>query len=374
MAKRPDPNEVRRFIISNLEEHSTDIVKTIAEFFEISRQAAHAHVAKLVKEGHVISEGQTRKRRYIFNSTEITHRLQLTKHDDEDRAWREFVGPHLSELSDNVQTICYHGFTEIFNNAIDHSESLYVTISLTKTVYDVTLRIHDTGVGIFEKIRSRFRLEDQRQAILELSKGKLTTDPSRHSGEGIYFTSKMFDCFSILSNHLFFIHWAGREDWLIEDRSDHFQGTGVRMSIARDSKLKPSDVYDKYISDTDENEYAFSKTHVPLSLAIYGNENLISRSQAKRVLRRFERFKEVMLDFDGVESVGQAFTDEIFRVFYLANPDINVYAINASDQVRKMIRRAISAREDTPKSLPSLDDEAVKPRRARPKSKPTDSD
>ena len=38
---------------------------------------------------------------------------------------------------------------------------------------------------------------DKRQALFELSKGKFTTDPSRHSGEGVFFTSRMFDDFEI---------------------------------------------------------------------------------------------------------------------------------------------------------------------------------
>jgi hypothetical protein len=50
-------------------------------------------------------------------------------------------------------------------------------------------------------------------------------------------------------------------------------------------------------------------------LAKYGNDQLISRSQAKRLLARIELFKIVLFDFSGVETIGQAFADEIFRVF-----------------------------------------------------------
>jgi hypothetical protein len=44
----------------------------------------------------------------------------------------------------------------------------------------------DHGVGIFEKIMKHFNLADAREALLELSKGKLTSDPRNHSGEGIF--------------------------------------------------------------------------------------------------------------------------------------------------------------------------------------------
>ena len=56
-------------------------------------------------------------------------------------------------------------------------------------------------------------------------------------------------------------------------------------------------------------------THIPLRLAEYGEDNLVSRSQAKRVLARVDRFEEVILDYSGIRAVGQAFADEIFRVF-----------------------------------------------------------
>ena len=82
------------------------------------------------------------------------------------------------------------------------------------------------------------------------------------------------------------------------------------------------------------------KTQVPVFLAIYGNENLISRSQAKRLLVRFEKFKTIILDFEGVDMIGQAFADEIFRVFQNTHPTIDIRPINTNEQVEKMISRA----------------------------------
>ena len=72
------------------------------------------------------------------------------------------------------------------------------------------------------------------------------------------------------------------------------------------------EVFDAF---TDPEEYSFDKTVVPLRLAQYEGEKLVSRSQAKRVANRFERFKRVELDFAGVSEIGQAFADELFRVF-----------------------------------------------------------
>ena len=58
---------------------------------------------------------------------------------------------------------------------------------------------------------------------------------------------------------------------------------------------------------------------------------------------KFERFKEVFLDFSAVESIGQAFADEIFRVYATGHPEMKLTAVNANDQVTRMIRRATAA-------------------------------
>ncbi|MEJ2325312.1 MAG: STAS-like domain-containing protein, partial [Chromatiaceae bacterium] len=89
----------------------------------------------------------------------------------------------------------------------------------------------------------------------------------------------------------------------------------------------------------------FSRTVVPLHLAQYEGEKLISRSQAKRVSHRFERFKLVELDFAGISEIGQAFADELFRVFPAAHPGIRITPINTEPEVARMIKRAVAARE-----------------------------
>ena len=77
---------------------------------------------------------------------------------------------------------------------------------------------------------------------------------------------------------------------------------------------------------------------MPIKLAQYGDGKLVSRSQAKRLLVRFDRFKTIVLDFEDVSSVGQAFADEIFRVFQKQHLHIDLSFVNASQRVEKMIR------------------------------------
>jgi STAS-like domain of unknown function (DUF4325) len=114
-----------------------------------------------------------------------------------------------------------------------------------------------------------------------------------------------------------------------------------------DEKHTLQDVFSKYESD-DEGARIFSRTHVPVSLARYPNEQLVSRSQARRVLARFNRFSEALLDFNDVPMIGQAFADEIFRVFRKAHPEVQLIPIRANEQVKKMIDRAMAAKDDAP--------------------------
>jgi anti-sigma regulatory factor (Ser/Thr protein kinase) len=247
----------------------------------------------------------------------------------------------LTGVADNVVDICRYGVTEIVNNAIDHSGSADVGVVVTYRAPEIRIMVLDSGVGIFRKIKEGCALDDERHALLELAKGKLTTDPDRHTGEGIFFTSRMFDKFEILSGHLAVRCSRDGGDWLLEDRDHAADGTSVHMAIDPLSSHTTKEIFDRYAANQDD--YAFSRTHVVVALARQAHgEKLVSRSQAKRVMARLERFREVVLDFRGLDDIGPAFADEIFRVFQHEHPGIRLTAVNTSDDVARMARRALT--------------------------------
>jgi len=338
---RKQSEEIRDSILKNIEEHPQDIASFTAGKFGISRQAVHRHIRQLINDGLITVQGATRDRKYELKPlVDFQQVLPLNADLREDKVWREHLRPRLEGVPPNVLSICQYGFTEMVNNAIDHSQGTLLSISLKHTPAIIELGIADNGVGIFNKIQKALNLDDPLHAILELSKGKLTTDPGHHTGEGIFFTSRMFDDFRILSGNLFFNYVETAGDWLLEDQKELLQGTLITLKISPHSTRTTQRVFNRYASGED---YGFTKTHVPVSLARYGDENLISRSQAKRLLTRFERFKEIILDFKGVDTIGQAFADEIFRVFQNQNPKIHLTPINTHDQIEKMISRVKSA-------------------------------
>lgn len=70
-----------------------------------------------------------------------------------------------------------------------------------------------------------------------------------------------------------------------------------------------------------------------------------ARSQAKRILNRVDKFKTVILDFNGVDVIGQAFADEIFRVFARKNQQITLIPLNMAKEIEKMVRAAMNSKD-----------------------------
>lgn len=84
-------------------------------------------------------------------------------------------------------------------------------------------------------------------------------------------------------------------------------------------------------------EEGFVKTRIPLKeVCPYGEP--IARSQARRILFRLEQFQYIELDFEGIEFMGQGFSDEIFRVFAKRHPEMELIPINACPDVLRMIK------------------------------------
>lgn len=341
MAKiRNKTEEIHRFIISHIDNHPNDIAKQVVRKFEISRQAANGHLQRLVEDKVLDSTGATRNKQYSLRTLHTWQKgYELTTSLKEDAVWADDINPLIKHLPKNVFDIWDYGFTEMFNNAIEHSGGGRIEVFFQENAALSDVLIMDDGVGIFKKIQAELGLPDERHATLELAKGKFTTDPENHSGEGIFFTSRIFSKFDIASGEVHFSHAFGEEeDWIWEAKRPKF-GTAVLMQLNNYATHTIRKTFDKFTAGDDGG---FNKTIIPVRLAQYGDDNLVSRSQAKRLLTRIDCFTTVIFDFEGVESIGQAFADEIFRVFARRHPEIELGETKANNDVKRMIRRARS--------------------------------
>ncbi len=339
--------EIQEFIIRNVGSHPADIGRLTAEKFGLSRVAIVNRLGALIKAGFLVAEGKTKARRYTLKILGGNKKIiQLLPGLTEDQVWVREVKPYLLGVPSNVLDICAHGVTEMVNNVIDHSESTTAAINVSRDAATIIITIRDYGVGIFHKIQQALNLSDPQHAILELAKGKLTTDHAKHTGEGIFFTARMFDEFSIASGTLLFIRLRRTDDWLFESEEEPKDGTEVVMKIATHASHTAKEIFDIYRAEFDQ--FGFSKTNIPLVLLKYEGEQLISRSQAKRLMARIDQFREVILDFKGITSIGQAFADEVFRIYRRDHPGVNVSPVNMAPDVKGMIQRSLSGNPDDP--------------------------
>jgi anti-sigma regulatory factor (Ser/Thr protein kinase) len=324
--------------------HPRDLTGFVASQLGVSRQTTAARARALVESGRLARSGTTRPT-YVLGPTRRGTFDYVLEGLAEDTVWSKDVSPLLNNLPANIIEIAHYGLTEMVNNAIDHSDGQKLSVTVSSREGEMEIRVSDNGIGIFRKIAAALDLPDDRLALLELSKGKFTTDPARHTGEGVFFTSRVFDHFEIAAGGLVFDHLAGHDlDVLHENKPEDVKsGTAIIMSIATDSSRTLKEVFEEYSSGPDD--YSFAKTVVPVRLAQVGDENLISRSQGKRLMQRVDQFRHVMLDFTGVSTIGPAFADEIFRVFARQHPEVEIVAVHAVPDVQQMIRRAEVARD-----------------------------
>ncbi len=115
-----------------------------------------------------------------------------------------------------------------------------------------------------------------------MAKGKFTTGPKRHSGEGIIFSSRMFDQFSITSGSVNFSHQTkAPEDKILETVESGC--TMVRMELGNHTARSFNKVFKQY---TTGDDFGFTKTVVPVRLAQYGAHVLAANPRTQTTLPR----------------------------------------------------------------------------------------
>jgi anti-sigma regulatory factor (Ser/Thr protein kinase) len=323
---------------------SSEITKKLG----VSRQYVSIVIASLVMEGMVVKFGSTRNAFYVSSEYARKHpevlpssfrKKYINKGLEEHAALMEIEEqfPLIAQLPENIRSIFTFAFSEMLNNAIEHSRSNTVSVSVTVKNGVLSFVVEDFGIGVFKNIMQTRRLRSETEAIQDLLKGKTTTMPKSHSGEGIFFTSKSADKFALHSFGYELV--VAKENVSIQRPSRSKRGTTVTFEIKTTSKLHLNDVFKKYTNLTETSDYGFDKTEIRVKLFTLGGVH-ISRSQARRILSGLEKFKIIMLDFDQVPIVGQAFVDEIYRVFQRVHPDIRIQEENMSEGVAFMVRRA----------------------------------
>ena len=340
-------NPIKQKILNILKTEKEIKTKRLEGRLNHSRQYIHRFLKELREEGKIALLGKTNQAVYVLadKDTLLAARKKIKKFhlflrneglsedvvlDSITRDSGVFIN-----LSENVLHIVNYAFTEMLNNAIEHSQSKEIEVLVIRDRVNIRFEITDFGIGIFHHIMMKQGLRSELEAIQDLLKGKQTTDPEHHTGEGIFFTSKVADAFTIKSStkELTFNNLV--DDVFVREIKNR-KGTKVTFIIALDSQRNTKDVFGEYTTSS----YEFDKTKVAIKLYKMG-ALYISRSQARRIMMGLEKFKTVVLDFAHIKSIGQGFADEIFRVWRIHNPHIKIEAVHTNENIDFMINRAM---------------------------------
>lgn len=340
--------DAKQRIIQYLKRRQTGSGKELTALLNLTRQGLHKHLKKLIEEGYIVKEGSTKKASYSLASTRRKKRRPQTFLREyslsglqEDKAFQEVASVlNLnSNLNSNGLAVARYAFTEMLNNAIDHSQSQRCVVQVILDLYSFNFRVRDYGIGIFYSIYKKLGMENENEALLQLLKGKTTTMEEKHSGEGIFFTSKAADQISFRSHNILLTFDNLKDDTFVEQKR-LFRGTEVNFRISRHSRKNLDSIFTQFAPK--EFDYRFEKTRVLVRLL---NPQYVSRSEAKRLLQGLDKFRVILLDFQNVKSIGQGFSDEIFRVFTLQHPEIQIQTENLSPILEPVIRHVVDKKK-----------------------------
>jgi anti-sigma regulatory factor (Ser/Thr protein kinase) len=312
--------------------------RDVVAALRVSPATAHRLLQALVVGGSLERIGQGRAARYRLRRF---HRRYGLKRLDEHKVW-DTVSAEIARIRplapDAARSLAYAA-SEILNNAIDHSRGRAVAVSVAFEKHGTTVTtIQDDGVGVFRRLCKDFGFATPHDAIVQLEKGKLTSDPSRHSGEGLFFSSKAVTRFRLESQGVAWIVDNEVRDSAV-GTSGVRRGTRVRLELVAGRVPRLEDLFAAY---TDPESLRFTRTRATIKLATLGTV-LVSRSEAKRLVARLTDFRHATLDFSGVDFVGQGFCDEVFRVFARAHPEVTLEPVAMNDAIAFMVGRARAA-------------------------------
>ena len=327
-------DRVRRLVDRRGELQNRDVVHAL----HVSPATAHRLLQALVTGGVLERHGKGRAAKYGLRT--LKHRFRRSGLDEQ-RAWETIAAEiaRIRPLDPDAARSLNYAASEVLNNAIDHSggKTVEVTVRFERRGSTV-ITVRDDGVGVFRRVCEDFGYPTPHDAIVQLEKGKLTSDPTRHSGEGLFFSSKAITRFRLESQATAWIVDNEVRDSAIAP-SEVTRGTRVQLEVVPGHVPNLESVFAAY---TDPDSLRFTRTRATIKLAGLG-KTLVSRSEAKRLVARLTDFEHVTLDFSGVEAVGQGFCDEVFRVFARAHPDVTLEPSGMNDAVAFMVRRARAA-------------------------------
>ncbi len=323
--------------------HGDTLVQHLQQRLGLGRRPVQALLRRLAQAQWLHNAGSPRRPRWQPGALrEVVQRYPLPGLA-EDLPWRRDFAPCF-ELPPALRRMAQHAFTELLNNAVDHSGGRFVTVSLRQTPWQLQLLVSDDGCGLFQRIAGDFGIDDPALALFELAKGKLTSDPQRHRGHGLFFTARLADVFHIHANASAWQRRAWQPGQWHATRPVSPQGTSVYWATALDTERTLPAVLQTHSAHA--GLPSFDRTELPLALLAGDDGVLASRAEARRVAARLSRFESADLDFSGVHDLGQGFADELLRVLAHEQPGLQLRLRHLAEGPAATLAAARSAAGD----------------------------
>lgn len=337
--RKLDIAPLTQWITAAAADHPQDLADLVSARLAITRRGAQSLLRRLAAAQWLRHEGTARRPIWRPGALRQVVRHYPLEGLMEDQPWRMDFAPYF-QLPAAVQRMAQHAFTELVNNAVEHSGGTQVTVSMRQTPAQLQLLVSDDGCGLFRQIEERFHITEPAVAMLELAKGRLTSQPQRHCGLGLLVTSQLADVFDVRANAQGYQRRAWSEaPWhpmSLPAALAERPGTSVYLAIALDTG-RTLEAVQRALS-ADARSFAFDRTHVPLNLITGPAQSVLaSRADARRVAARLAGFRRAEIDFTGLGEIGHAFAHELFDVYRRENPQVEIVAVGATPLVAEML-------------------------------------
>lgn len=308
----------------------------------LTRPGVLYHLNKLIAAGDVEYASRHTRGRSVRYQLAYDNRREfaIAAVDAEHVLWEQLRSSLLhADMTPAAVDIHAYVFGEMVNNVIEHAQSDNIVILHRNRDALTSISVRDSGIGIFDHIAATEGFDDRLASVRRLQSGGYTTAPDGHSGQGVFFSSRAADRFSVNSRG---IVWSSNNliaDQTLETYPATGRGTSVTWQLQNRTDRSLLALFEVFSVRDEEELPRFATTTVAVAIAGAGSE-FVTRSTARQLLEGKAQFERIVLDFAGVTHIGQGFADEAFRVYPSMNPGVLVFPINMNDAVAWFVEQA----------------------------------
>ena len=122
--------EIHLYLLEKIGANATDYIEKTTAAFDVSDKTVYLYLKKLTNAGILEKQGRT----YTLKTAETSFEFKRSdlSYAGEDRIYKEYIWTHVADLPKNVREIWDYAFTEMMNNAMDHSDAEMIRVYLKK--------------------------------------------------------------------------------------------------------------------------------------------------------------------------------------------------------------------------------------------------